>query len=199
FIGDGMTGHGTGAVQQFIVPPGATRFFLGTVDGIEWHNNTRSLNVVVNTAQAQALPPYVNRDFSGASRSDILWRPSSGLVYEWLLNGTSVIGTGTPGSVSLDWAIVGVGDFNGDGKADILWRHSSGQLFIWLMNGPNVIGSGSPGAAGTDWAIAGVGDFNGDGKADILWRHSSGVVDIWFMNGTSISGNTSAGSVSTSW
>src|SRR5262249_26043566 len=123
FIGDGKTGTGVGSVQQFIVPAGATRFFLGTVDGIEWRNNTGSLNVVVTSTQPQPVGRAVNRDFNGDSRSDILWRHSSGLVYQWLLNGTSVTGTGSPGSVSLEWAIVGVGDFNGDGKADILWRH----------------------------------------------------------------------------
>jgi hypothetical protein len=34
FIGDGLTGTGTGAVQQFLVPPTATRLFLGFADGI---------------------------------------------------------------------------------------------------------------------------------------------------------------------
>jgi hypothetical protein len=32
FVGDGLTGDGTGAVQQFNVPSGATRFFLGIAD-----------------------------------------------------------------------------------------------------------------------------------------------------------------------
>ena len=33
FIGDGLTGTGTGAQQQFVVPTGATRLFLGFADG----------------------------------------------------------------------------------------------------------------------------------------------------------------------
>ena len=78
---------------------------------------------------------------------------SSGLVDVWLLNGTSVIGADSPGSVSPDWQIADVGDFNGDGKADILWRHTSGSLYIWLMNGTSVIGTGSPGGTSTDWQI----------------------------------------------
>jgi hypothetical protein len=32
FIGDGLTGTGTGAVQQFVVPAGATRLFLASSD-----------------------------------------------------------------------------------------------------------------------------------------------------------------------
>jgi hypothetical protein len=33
FVGDGLTGDGTGSVQQFVVPAGATRLFLGICDG----------------------------------------------------------------------------------------------------------------------------------------------------------------------
>ncbi|MGA2232017.1 MAG: calcium-binding protein [Tepidisphaeraceae bacterium] len=33
FVGDGLTGDGTGAAQQFHVPAGATRLFLGIADG----------------------------------------------------------------------------------------------------------------------------------------------------------------------
>ena len=57
FIGDGLTGTGTGAVQQFTVPAGATRLFLGTVDGIEWNNNTGGFDVTVNGASGGAAGP----------------------------------------------------------------------------------------------------------------------------------------------
>ncbi len=43
FIGDGRTSRGV--VQEFTVPSGATRLFLGTMDGCEWSNNTGSFNV----------------------------------------------------------------------------------------------------------------------------------------------------------
>jgi hypothetical protein len=46
FIGDGLKNDGlTG--QAFIVPEGATRLYLGTMDGFEWQNNTGSLSVTV--------------------------------------------------------------------------------------------------------------------------------------------------------
>ncbi|HXJ83042.1 MAG TPA: FG-GAP-like repeat-containing protein [Candidatus Methylomirabilis sp.] len=141
----------------------------------------------------------VEQDFNGDGRSDILWRHSSGVVYEWQLNGTTVIGTGSPGGAGTDWTIAGVGDFNGDGKADILWRHTSGAVYIWLMDGTTVIGAASVGSAGTEWSIVDVGDFNGDGKADILWRSSSGVVFVWLMDGTNIIGTGSPGSLSLDW
>lgn len=39
FIGDGLTGNGSGAVQQFGIPTGATRLFLGLVDGSSFQGN----------------------------------------------------------------------------------------------------------------------------------------------------------------
>jgi hypothetical protein len=44
-------------------------------------------------------------DLNGDGKADILWWNSSGEVYEWLLNGTSVIGSGSPGSATNDWQI----------------------------------------------------------------------------------------------
>ncbi len=48
WIGDGLTGTGTGATQQFFIPTGATRLFLGSVDGFGWKNNTGSFTVTIN-------------------------------------------------------------------------------------------------------------------------------------------------------
>ena len=50
FIGDGLTGTGTGAVQNFIVPTGATRLFLAPFDSTT-NNNIGSFSVTV-----QAVP-----------------------------------------------------------------------------------------------------------------------------------------------
>jgi hypothetical protein len=49
FIGDGLTGSGTGAIQQFVVPAGATRLFLGTVDGFDWNTNSGAFSVQINS------------------------------------------------------------------------------------------------------------------------------------------------------
>ena len=55
FIGDGLTGTGSGSVQQFVVPTGATRLFLGFADAFSfggapgWYgDNSGSLEVTAN-------------------------------------------------------------------------------------------------------------------------------------------------------
>lgn len=54
FIGDGQT---SGSVtQQFIIPAGATRLYLGTMDGYGWYDNSGEFSVTVNGA-AVPLPP----------------------------------------------------------------------------------------------------------------------------------------------
>src|SRR5262249_5626229 len=51
------------------------------------------------------LPLLCCKDFNGDGQADILWRHTSGTVYEWLLNGTSLIGLGSPGTAGTDWQI----------------------------------------------------------------------------------------------
>src|SRR5258706_3934831 len=49
FIGDGMNSRGE--IQRFVVPAGATRFELGTMDGFEWKNNVGSFTTTVAHAK----------------------------------------------------------------------------------------------------------------------------------------------------
>lgn len=61
YIGDGLTGRGTGTRQQFVVPSGATRLFLGTTDGYGWYNNSGAFEVKIcrlrNVAAGSRLVP----------------------------------------------------------------------------------------------------------------------------------------------
>ncbi len=97
-------------------------------------------------------------DFDGNGTSDILWQNStSGEVYIWLMNGTTITNQGTPFTVSPSsgWVIQGVGDYNGDGKADILWRNStSGDAYVWLMNGLSIANQGDLGDVSSSWVIS---------------------------------------------
>ena len=191
---------GIGNFQQFLsgvtVDPQGSIYVVGetfsndfptaTVGAVQNQLRGRSDAFIIKISPV-TIPQPAAVDFDNDGKSDILWRHSSGNVYVWFLNGTSVVGNGSVGSASTDSTIAGIGDFYGDGKSDILWRHTSGSTFIWLLNGTSVIGDGSPGPASTDWTIAGIGDFNGDGRSDILWRHTSGSTFIWLLNGASVS------------
>jgi hypothetical protein len=106
-----------------------------------------------------AMTTSIPWDFVGDGKADILWRNSSGALYEWWLNGISVIGGGSLSSATIDWQIAGAGDFNGDGKSDILWRDDSGVVRLWEMNGFLGTGSGvvqtADGTVTNDWHIVG--------------------------------------------
>lgn len=55
FIGDGKTGWGSGNTQYFMVPEGATRLFVGIMDGHEWSNNVGAFNVTTSVSQTISL------------------------------------------------------------------------------------------------------------------------------------------------
>jgi hypothetical protein len=53
YIGNGQTSGGS--QQSIIVPPGATRFFLGTMDGHEWSNNSGSFTATITQSNIQVV------------------------------------------------------------------------------------------------------------------------------------------------
>jgi hypothetical protein len=69
FIGDGLTGRGTGARQQFVVPPGATRLFLGTVDGFDWNTNSGAFSVQVTSTTPMSIVTSVNQPTFGPGQT----------------------------------------------------------------------------------------------------------------------------------
>ena len=136
-------------------------------------------------------------DFNGDGKSDILWQHDDGTPGIWLMNGTDVISTATPGQAAMwstAWHVVGAGDFNGDGKSDILWQDDNGSAGVWLMNGASVIAHDIVGSnLDTDWNVTGAIDFNDDGDADILWQHDDGTPNIWLMDGFTVIGTNTVG------
>jgi hypothetical protein len=53
FIGDGRTDGGN--PQQFVVPAGATRLFIGNMDAYEWSNDIGSFSITVHNASTVEL------------------------------------------------------------------------------------------------------------------------------------------------
>ncbi len=138
-------------------------------------------------------------DLNGDGISDLLWRDSHGSTAVWIMNGSSIIGSGSlnvNGTVVApdpSWSVVGMGDFNGDKYSDLIWRNSvTGELAEWQLHSSDIVGSADLNASGVavrpdaSWTIAGVGDFNNDGDADLLWQNANGNVSEWLMHGSTV-------------
>jgi poly(3-hydroxybutyrate) depolymerase len=137
-------------------------------------------------------PQTSTHDLNGDSKSDIVWRDTTGDVGVWLMNGAVPLSTGAVSPVSTAWSIVGQRDFDGDGMGDLLWRDGSGDNAIWFMNGTQVASTASIPGLPVGWTVVGTGDFNGDGFGDILWEDNNGNLAVWLMSGPNM---LSAGSV----
>ena len=55
WIGDGLTGTGTGARQKFTVPAGATTLYLGSSDGSGWYDNVGTVKVTIKVIPAPGV------------------------------------------------------------------------------------------------------------------------------------------------
>jgi hypothetical protein len=67
FIGDGLRNDAT-TLQYFIVPAGATRLYLGTMDGYDWFNNVGSLDVTASKVPEPTTIVLVGAGLVGALR-----------------------------------------------------------------------------------------------------------------------------------
>jgi hypothetical protein len=135
-----------------------------------------------------AAPP--SSDFSGDSKSDILWRHATGGdVWLWPMDGAGRTMESYVRTIAdTTWEIRSQGDQDGDGKADLLWRNKlSGQLYFWPMDGATPQAEIYVATVDPVYDIVGTGDLDGDGKSDILWRNLvNGEVWIWLMNGATL-------------
>ncbi len=146
---------GTQQVIQRGVNPDWTIAGMGDFDGdldgdILWRNTstglvavwlmdgaTRTLGAVVQETVDSNWTLATTGDFDGNGTTDILWRHTDGRVANWLMNGTSRLGSGiinADSPLSDNWEIADATDFDGNGSDDILLRNSNdGTVAIWTV------------------------------------------------------------------
>ncbi len=100
FIGDGLTGIGSGNQQIFIVPPTATRLYLGIPDN-PYNDNSGSFTATFTISSLSPVPaPYIESDgfttngtmqlqLSGLAGKDYVLQTSTNLS-NWISIGTNV-------------------------------------------------------------------------------------------------------------
>ncbi|MDF9816769.1 hypothetical protein M2266_006000 [Streptomyces sp. SPB162] len=132
---------------------------------------------------------------SGATRSDLLARDSSGTLWQYQGSGTAAspflyryrVGGGWQGYN----ALVDLAGFRANGTGDLVARDASGTLWFYKGTGNIAAPFAARTKVGAGWqtynALIGVGDMTGDGTSDLVGRDSAGI--LWLYRGT---GNAAA-------
>ena len=143
-------------------------------------------------------------DMDGDGRDDILLRHTNGRWKGYLMDGKTVLDSGSITGLPTDpvWNVAGLGDLDGNGKTDVVLRHPDGQWLHAPLDGltvaPNIAVEPNL-TKSVKWSVAGIADLNGDGNDDILLRHEDGRWHYYPMNGSlSGPGRGSVGGVTSS-
>jgi hypothetical protein len=154
---------------------GASSGFVATVDDLSFMSLSRG------------------SDANNDGKPDLYWRDaSSGNVYQWLLNGTTITtfrwSQNLPGA---QWRLVGAGNVDNQGASDLIWQDDiTGAIFSWALQTDGSLASWAyVGGPGTAWRASAVADFNHDSFSDIAFRNTTtGENAIWFLRGGAITG-----------
>jgi hypothetical protein len=93
FIGDGRRLTTAGPLCQTVtVPPGATRLFLGTMDGFEWNNNIGAFSVTVCKLERPNFNTCLQDESNG---NQLLLNLATGDYLFAKCNGFAIVGRGT--------------------------------------------------------------------------------------------------------
>ena len=128
-------------------------------------------------------------DMDGDGKDDVLLRHTDGRWKGYLMDGKTVLDSGSITGLPTDpvWNVAGLGDLGGDGKTDVVLRHPDGQWLHAPLDGltvaPNIAVEPNL-TKSAKWSVAGIADLNGDGRDDILLRHEDGRWHYYPMNGS---------------
>jgi hypothetical protein len=198
YIGDGMTS--AGAQHQVTVPAGATRLFLGTMDGFEWKNDSGAFSVQVGvngTPLDHSFPVLVPAvsdpwlagmpDGSTASVDDVAPAQSPALVPDLAVNAGDVLTFTGKGSVNFypsmfEWTAGIIFSRNGGALTN------AGSMRIAASNQPGLDLEAPLNNSGTItqtaglWMIGSAAVFNNHGLYDLRSDNPTGITGNVFNN-----------------
>lgn len=131
----------------------------------DWHGIVVKQGLPINMSGGVMVPDPTTweiveaSEFNGDGNLHLTGQnKTTGDIYIWYINGTSVIGeVSLTGKGDLNWKVVGVGDFDKDGEnPDVLWRNqATGQNEVWFMNGAVKTGTASLTSVDISWDMVG--------------------------------------------
>ena len=150
--------------------------YCGTPCGVaNQADNARGLRQtipIIATFRTPVIRP-VRNDVDGDGKTDLMYHDANGrrLIY-WLMDGSSLTGSGVIGGVGAGYTVGATGDVNADRKVDLIWTSAARDLYLWAGNGSGFT-SIRIGTYPAGWTLVGAGDIDGDKRSDLLFHNPS--------------------------